>query len=137
MSIKNPIRSSIQRAAFYAALGLVLGGCGWLPPPTTDAESFVPHTLDVVQTAAVISDGGIELNPVGWPGVTFVKIGTEIIARQQQRGSYRSVLCAGTGWPEWRMGGVFRDRRRAVRSDRHRHDRRWFGAAGADVHLDG
>lgn len=92
MSIKKTHRSSIQRAAFCAALGFVLGGCGLLPKPTTDAESFVPHTLDVAQTAAVVSDGGIELNPVGWPGVTFVKIGTEIIARQQ-RNAGRPDLC--------------------------------------------
>ena len=88
MSIKPPIRSSIQRATFCVALGIGLGGCGWLPKPKTDAASFVPHTLDVVQTAAVISDGGIELNPVGWPGVTFVKIGTEVIARQQRNAGH-------------------------------------------------
>lgn len=94
MSIKTPIRSSIQRAAFYVALGICLGGCGWLPKPKTDAASFVPHTLDVVQTAAVISDGGIELNPVGWPGVTFVKIGTEIIARQQRNAGHADLCYA-------------------------------------------
>lgn len=59
----------MRRVVIGAALVMALGGCGLLPPPKTDAESFVPHTLDVVQTAAVISDGGIELNPVGWsPG---------------------------------------------------------------------
>lgn len=92
MSIKTPIRFSIQRAAFCFALGVCLGGCGWLPKPKTDAASFVPHTLDIVQTAGVISDRGIELNPVGWPGVTFAKIGVEVMARQQ-RNAGRLDLC--------------------------------------------
>lgn len=83
---------AMRRVVIGVALVMALGGCGLLPPPKTDAASFVPHTLDVVQTAAVISDGGIELNPVGWPGVTFVKIGTEIIARQQ-RNAGRPDLC--------------------------------------------
>lgn len=82
----------MRRAVIWTALVVALGGCGLLPPPTTDAESFVPHTLDVVQTAAVISDGRVELNPAGWPGVTFVKIGTEVIARQQ-RNAGRPDLC--------------------------------------------
>lgn len=94
MSIQIPHRSSIQRAAFYASLGMILGGCGLLPPPKTDAESFVPHTLDVVQTAAVISDGGIELNPVGWPGVTFAKVGMEVIARQQRNAGHVDLCYA-------------------------------------------
>lgn len=94
MSIKITHRSLIQRAAFCAALGMVLGGCGLLPKPKTDAESFVPHTLDVVQTAAIISDGGMELNPVGWPGVTFVKIGTEVIARQQRNAGHADLCYA-------------------------------------------
>lgn len=83
---------AMRRVMIGAALVMALGGCGLLPPPESDAESFVPHTLDVVQTAAVISDGGVEMNPVGWPGVTFVKIGTEVVARQQ-RNAGRPDLC--------------------------------------------
>lgn len=84
----------MRRAAICIPLALALGGCGLLSPPKSDAESFVPHTLDVVQTAAVISDGGIELNPVGWPSVTFVKIGTEVIARQQRNAGHTDLCYA-------------------------------------------
>ena len=57
-------------AAIAAALVFALSGCGLLPKPESDdAAIFVPHVLDSAQTAAVISDGGIEMNPVGWsPG---------------------------------------------------------------------
>lgn len=84
----------MRRVVIGAALVMALGGCGLLPPPKTDAESFVPHTLDVVQTAAVISDGGIELNPVGWPGVTFAKVGMEVIARQQRNAGHVDLCYA-------------------------------------------
>lgn len=63
-------------------VNILLTGCTLMPKPKSDAESFIPHTLDLTQTAWVLSDGGIELNPVGWPGVAFAKIGTEVIARQ-------------------------------------------------------
>lgn len=74
-----------------AALVFVLSGCGLLPKPTSDAPGFIPHILDSAQTAAVLSAGGVEINPVGWPGVTFMKIGMEVIARQQRN----------AGRPEW------------------------------------
>ena len=54
-------------AAIAAALVFALSSCGLLPKPESDAASFVPHVLDSAQTAAVISNGGIEMNPVGWP----------------------------------------------------------------------
>ena len=79
-------------AAVAAALVFALSGCGLLPKPESDAASFVPHVIDSAQTAAVISDGGIEMNPAGWPAVTFVKIGTEVLARQQ-RNAGKPDLC--------------------------------------------
>lgn len=65
-------------------LVFVLSSCAYLSKPTSDASGFIPHVLDSVQTAAVLSSGGVELNPVGWPGVTFMKIGMEVVARQQR-----------------------------------------------------
>lgn len=74
-----------------AAMVFALSSCGLLPKPESDAASFVPHVLDSAQTAAVISNGGIELNPVGWPAVTFIKIGTEVIARQQRNAGHADM----------------------------------------------
>lgn len=50
-----------------------------------------PHVVDTTLTGAIIASGGIELNPLGFPGVVFAKAATEGIAYYyKQEGDYEA-----------------------------------------------
>ena len=51
-----------------------------------------PHVVDTTLTGAIISSGGVELNPLGFPMVVVAKVATEGIAyHYKQEGDY--VAC--------------------------------------------
>lgn len=61
---------------------LLLAGC-----------AVAPHVADTGLTSAVIASGGVELNPIGFPGVVVAKIAAEGVA-ESYRASGDRFQCA-------------------------------------------